>query len=290
MVRDDVALTRPGPGRRTARLVPPPVGAVPKHAVWRVRPAAVEAAGQDRVRSRRSEQPLGPVGVNVGLGSGEEPRAHRNADRAGGDGGLRAAHIGDAAGGDHGDRECPGELADQHEHGRLTLDVAAGLHPLDENEVASGGGRRMRLLDRAGLRHDQPAGGMDAGDQIGADAPREQDQLDALGQGDLEPLLLLEREHEVDAERPVGGPPDLANLRAQLVRLGPRRPQRADPAGLGHRRGERRRRRRPDRRLHHRHAPGEPAVDRGSHYAFSTAPASGHLAASSARFRTPSFR
>ena len=290
MVRDDVALTRPGPGGRTARVVPPPVGAVPKHAMWRVRPAAVEAAGQDRVRSRRSEQPFGPGGVDVGLGSGEEPRAHRNADRPGGDGGLGAAHIGDAARGDHGDGQRLCELAHQGQHGRLTLHVAAGLHPLDENDVASGGGRRVRLLDRAGLCHDQPAGGMDAGDEIGADAPREQDQLDALGQGDLEPLLLLEREHEVDAERPVGGPPDLADLRAQLLGLGPRRPQRADPAGLGYRRGESRRRRRPDRRLHHRHAPRKPTVGRGSHYAFSTAPASGHLAASSARFRTPSFR
>ena len=35
---------------------------------------------------------------------------------------------------------------------------------------------------------------------------------------------------------------------------------------------------------------GSRLVGRGSHYAFSTAPASGHLAASSARLRTPSFR
>ncbi len=142
--------------------------------------------------------------------------------------------------------------------------MAARLDPLRHDRIAARLGGRHGLRGRPGLREHEAAAGVRAGDEVGADPPRERDQLDALGDGDLEPLLLIEREHEVDAERPVGGLPDLADLGAQDGRLGPRCPERPDASGLGHRGGEGRRGRRPDRSLHQRHPPRKPALGRAT--------------------------
>ena len=60
----------------------------------------------------------------------------------------------------------------------------------------------------------------------------------------------------IDAEVRLGRCAELLQLRAEQSRLGPRRRERPESANAGHRFHEFRRRRRPDRRLHHRELTG----------------------------------
>jgi hypothetical protein len=92
--------------------------------------------------------------------------------------------------------------------------VAARLDPLGDHRVGPGRDGGPRLGRGPGLHEHQAPRRVRAPHQTAVDAPRERDDLDALLGHDVEPLLLVEGEDEVDAERPVGGTAHLPDLLA----------------------------------------------------------------------------
>ncbi len=202
------------------------------------RQARVDLHRGDRVARPRAEEGLLELGMGDALGCAGEAGAELHADRAHFEVAGDRLAAADPAGDEHqvlvGQRRQ--ELLRQH-RGRHRADVAAGLHPLDDQRVAARAQQLLRQRQCRGEHDDLRAERLDRLDAaLGRDSAGEHDMADAVLAADLDQLE-QHRVHgdQVDAERLAG-----ERLRAGdlgVEQFGRHRPagDHAEPAGVADR-------------------------------------------------------
>ena len=135
--------SRCGPARPLPRLD----RRVAERAVRRVGPAAVEERAVEGVGLAGGEDALPVVGVDRGLGRGEEARAHPGARGAEREHGGEPSPVGDSArGDDRNRRDGVDDARDERERRDGSPDVPAGFPPLRHDDVGTGRGGGSSLF------------------------------------------------------------------------------------------------------------------------------------------------
>lgn len=98
--------------------------------------------------------------------------------------------------------------------------MATRLDPLRYQHIGTGVHSLDGRSDLSDLDERARTGTMNKLDQVTVDPPGERDQPHPLIEGKLQPLMLLEREDQVDTKRLLGRRANAADLSSQFGRVG----------------------------------------------------------------------
>ncbi len=112
-------------------------------------------------------------------------------------------------------------LAHEFDSWQASFDVATRLDPLRYQHIGTGVHSLDGRSDLSDLDERARTGTMNKLDQVTVDPPGERDQPHPLIEGELQPLMLLEREDQVDTKRLLGRRANAADLSSQFGRVGP---------------------------------------------------------------------
>ena len=200
-----------------------------------VRPAAVEKRAVERVSLAGRQDTAAVVGMDPSFRCRKESRPHPGACGAEREHGRETSSVGDSSGSQDRNRSNGVDHPrDERESRHGPPDVPAGLPSLRDDHVGSGRSRKSALFCSAdGDEHDCPRVVRLANDAARV-TPEERDDTHTCSEGRSQPLSLVPRQAEIDAERTLGLLPRLRDDRVDVFRRGPREGQHPEPTRTRH--------------------------------------------------------